>query len=143
MGLGPADQVSLKDARLARNDAQKLVAGGLDPIDAQKVQRGTSAAPSFADAISAYISAHAGSWKNPKHRQQWRNTMETYVKPVIGRKLPDAVRVDDVLTILTPIWSYKHETASRVRGRIENLFDYCKAKGLGVRQQPRPKEKAS
>ncbi|WP_417842040.1 tyrosine-type recombinase/integrase [Terasakiella sp.] len=136
MGLGSVDLVSLKDARLARNEAQRLVASGVDPIAHAKAGRSAASGRTFADAIDEYIAAHEKSWKNNKHRQQWRNTMETYVKPVMGHRRPDEVRVDDVLAILSPHWADKHETASRVRGRIENVFDYCKARGWAKGDNP-------
>jgi hypothetical protein len=33
------------------------------------------------------MAALEGGWRNPKHRQQWKNTLATYVSPVVG-KLP-------------------------------------------------------
>ena len=36
-----------------------------------------------------------------------------------------AIDAADVLRVLTPIWSEKPETASRLRGRIENVLDYA------------------
>jgi integrase len=44
--------------------------------------------------------------------------------------------VDDVLEALTPIWEAKPETASRVRGRIENVLDYAKTRGWRVGENP-------
>jgi hypothetical protein len=32
----------------------------------------------FDECATAYIRAHEGSWRNPKHRQQWRNTLDTH-----------------------------------------------------------------
>ncbi len=53
--------------------------------------------------------------------------METYVFPVFGDRPVAAVETDDVRRVLEPIWNTKHETATRVRGRIEAVLDYAKA----------------
>jgi hypothetical protein len=37
----------------------------------------------------AYIATHEPSWRNTKHRYQWRSTIDTYACPVLG-KLPVA-----------------------------------------------------
>src|SRR5262249_47405294 len=67
---------------------------------------------------TAYINAHEAGWRNPKHRQQWKNTLATYGSPVVGKLPVSAVDTGLVLKVLEPIWSRKPETASRVRGRI-------------------------
>lgn len=78
---------------------------------------------------------HEPSWKNAKHRQQWRNTLTTYASAIWGTPV-DQVSVDDVLTILQPIWFAKPETASRVRGRIESVLDAAKVRGLRSGENP-------
>ena len=75
------------------------------------------------------------SWKNPKHRAQWRMTLQVYCKPL--RHLPvDQISTEDVLAVLNPIWSTVPETASRVRGRIERVIDAARARGLRTSENP-------
>ena len=84
----------------------------------------------------AYIAAHEASWRNAKHRQQWRNTLDTYADPILG-KLPVAqVEVGDVMRVLEPLWREKTETASRLRGRIESVLDYATARGWRSGENP-------
>jgi integrase len=84
----------------------------------------------------AYIAAHEGGWRNEKHRQQWRNTLASYVYPVMG-ELPVAdITTAHVLQILEPIWQEKPETASRVRGRIETVLDAAKAREYRKGENP-------
>lgn len=137
MWLGSVDDISLRDARLARNEAKKLIAQGINPLRARaKAENAPPEGPSFAapsktfnDAANEYLSAHMITWKNAKHRQQWVNTLATYVRQRIGTVPVDQVTTDDVLSILTPIWLSKPETARRVRGRIETILDYACARG--------------
>lgn len=76
----------------------------------------------------------AARWR--KLASQWTNTLAMYANPVIGNKPVADVTTDDVLQILTPIWSTKTETASRVRSRIELVLSYAKAKGLRAGENP-------
>ena len=84
----------------------------------------------FDDCRTAYIAAHEASWRNPKHRQQWTNTLRTYVTPVFGKLPVQAVDTALVLKVIEPIWTTKPETASRVRGRIETILDWAKEREL-------------
>jgi integrase len=79
----------------------------------------------FKACATAYIEAHQSEWKNPKHAQQWTNTLNQYAYPVLG-DLP-ASEIDEalVLNVLTPIWNDKTETAKRLRGRMEAVLDWA------------------
>ncbi len=86
-----------------------------------------SMAPSFTSCAARYIMSRRRSWRNAKHARQWVSTLKTYARPVIGAKPVDEVTTQDVLKILSPIWTSKTETAKRVQGRIENVLDYAAA----------------
>jgi len=45
--------------------------------------------------------------------------------PVIGALPVAAVDTDLVVKVLSPIWSNKTETATRLRGRIESILDWA------------------
>ena len=82
------------------------------------------------------MATNEASWRNDKHRQQWRNTLATYVYPVLGDLGVAQVATAHVLTILEPIWKDKPETASRIRGRIETVLDAAKARGYREGENP-------
>ena len=134
MGLGSLTDVSLADARAKTLECKKLVASGLNPRDERdKVKAEQKAAKAhsitFEKAAKEYIKTNRASWKNEKHAQQWENTLDTYAYPKIGKVPCAEVTKDQVLSILTPIWTEKHETATRLRGRIESVLDWAIAKG--------------
>ena len=90
----------------------------------------------FADAATHYIATHEHGWRNAKHAQQWRNTIETYANPVIGKVALRDIDVAMVRRILEPIWTTKNETASRVRGRIESIIDWVITMGYRTTANP-------
>lgn len=141
MGLGGFDLVGLAEARETATEYRKLVKQGIDPIDHRNRERialrmAQEARLSFEEAARRYIAANEAAWRNPKHRQQWRNTLATYVYPVMGRLPVGEVETPHVLEVLNPIWQAKPETASRVRGRIETVLDWAKANGFREGENP-------
>jgi integrase len=134
MGLGSCPDVSLAKARELASEYRQLAKAGSDPILARRSARG--ATPTFTTCAARYIRAHRRGWRNPKHARQWVSTLKTYAKPRIGSKPVDAVATEDVLAILSPIWSTKTETAKRVQGRIENILDYAAAHGFRDQVNP-------
>lgn len=124
MGLGSLTAVGLASARVSAAEARERTAKGQDPIDARQVQRATqSPIPLFSSAAASYIADHKKAWKSEKHADQWKNSLETYAEPVIGKKLIDTIDTDAILRILKPIWTDKTETATRVRQRVECVID--------------------
>ena len=66
---------------------------------------------------------------NPKSIQQWRNSLSTYVYPTLGHKIIGELSKADIFGVLEPIWQSKHETARRLKQRIQRVFTYAKAQG--------------
>ena len=142
-GLGSCDLVSLAEARDKVIDCRKLLLAGTDPIErgrAQKRQIALAAASTmtFKQCAMAYVEAHEVSWRSERHRHQWRHSLETYVYPLLGALPVQAVDVGLVLKVLGPIWQSKPETASRVRGRIEVILDWARARGYRPRDSENP-----
>lgn len=133
MGLGSQYSVTLAEARkqaaILREQVKHPTAPN-DPLAARQEIRlaqklATRKHMTFKACALAYIEAHRAEWKNPKHAQQWENTLTKYAYPFFG-DLPVAA-VDDALVLkaLMPIWESKTETATRLRGRIESVLDWA------------------
>lgn len=133
MGLGGCAEVPLQEARHLASEARDLVTQGIDPIDYRTKQAAAALATNekkyqvktFKEVARVYLDNREAEWKNPKHRAQWLSTLENYAFPELGMKDVQDINVHDVKAALEPIWLTKHETATRVRGRIENIIDYA------------------
>ncbi len=136
MGLGSIHVVSLAEARLAANEAQKQLHHDIDPLKAKKKRKAKSSMPTFKEGAARYIDIHRPTWKNPKHANQWANTLRDYAEPIIGSLGTEEVHRDHVIHILEPIWLEKAETASRVRGRIEKILDWAAVEGYRSGDNP-------
>jgi integrase len=139
MSLGNAEHVSLADARQRAADCRKLLAQGVDPLEdkqASKAAREPAAAHTFAAVAEEYVAAHESSWRNAKHKYQWRQSLSSYAYPMIGSMDVAAIEMRDVLKTLQPIWTTKTETASRLRGRIETILAYATVSGWRTGSNP-------
>ena len=86
-----------------------------------------SSVPTFAWCAEQYVSAHEAGWKNPKHRYQWRATLDQYAGPVIGH-LP----VDQVLRRALPFLPALSRQASRGRWHLGQAALYGAKRGLSA-----------
>ena len=141
MGLGSFNFVSLAQARQYAMDGKRLVINGKDPIEERKkeqikVQLKQTHNLTFKEIAEACIAAKAPEWKNAKHSQQWNNSLEAYAYPILGKLPISDITTDLILRALEPIWVTKAETASRVRQRIETIWDYGKARNYVSGENP-------
>ena len=140
-GLGPYPTVSLVKARQEAERCRRLVAAGVDPIETRQEQQETARIESakaitFEQCALAYIASHELGWKSQKHKALWRSTLKAYVYPVVGALPVQAIDTGLVMKILEPIWGTKPETASRVRGEVESVLNWAKARGYRAGENP-------
>ena len=128
LGLGTAAATTLAQARSKAAEAQMLVRDGIDPKQGRKGMA-VSADHSFGTVATALIDGIEVGWRNEKHRKQWRTTLNKYAEKIWNKDVA-AIDANDLIKILGPIWKTKHETASRVRGRIERVLDAARVRGL-------------
>ncbi|WP_312531148.1 phage integrase central domain-containing protein [Paracoccus sp. (in: a-proteobacteria)] len=141
IGLGGFPDVTLAQARDRAREAKDQIRRGIDPVEERRSARAALEVArrrglTFADAAARYLDAKLEGFKNAKHRDQWRNTLQTYAMPELGKLLVDEIAVQDVLRVLEPIWTEKTETASRLRGRIESVLSWATVAGHRTGDNP-------
>jgi integrase len=136
MGLGTLADVSLVKAREKVSAARVLVNDGIDPIEHTRARAIIPAAPkrnsspTFEDAAEAYMADRLKRLRSEVHRHNWRQSLQDYAYPIIGKMPVNEIETNDVLAVLKPIWETKCETASRLRGRIERILARATVEGL-------------
>lgn len=149
IGLGGFPDVTLAQARERAREAKDQIRRGIDPVEERKAARAALTAArrrglTFADAVEKSLAAKLDAFRNAKHRDQWRNTLQTYAIPDLGTMLVQDITVQDVLRVLsqpaTPdggtLWQAKTETASRLRGRIEAVLSWATVAGHRTGDNP-------
>jgi integrase len=130
MGIGPEHTLTLAEARERATAARKLRLDGIDPIEHKRAQRAAQQAAdakamTFKQCAEGYIRDNEAEWTNPKHRYEWSSTLSRYVYPVLGNLPVATIDTPLVLKVVKPLWERAPETASRVRGRIENVLGWA------------------
>jgi integrase len=113
----------------------------IDPIEARRTQHRerlleTARGKTFRECAEGYIASHEAGWRDPRSHNQWVRSLTSYVYPRLGDLPIGAIDTALVLAALEPIWKIKPETASRVRGRIESVLDWAKARGYRDGENP-------
>lgn len=141
IGLGGFPTVTLAQARDKAREARDMISRGIDPVEERKAvkarlilaqQRGML----FKDAVDKALAAKLDAFQNEKHRDQWRNTLDTYATPQLGALTLQEIDTAAVLRVLQPIWATKTETASRLRGRIEAVLSWATVAGHRTGENP-------
>jgi integrase len=133
ISLGSFPLIGVAEARKKASELSVQVSQGVDIANERRTRK-SDAEPqkivTFEELATEIIKAKQPEWRNPKHAQQWTSTLKEYAYPTIGYKPLSDITTDDILRVLTPIWSTKTETATRLRGRIERVISAGTIKGL-------------
>lgn len=124
ISLGSFPTLSIAEARVRAQQSRDDLDRGINPLaikNSSKAQKLALQAQklSFKEFAEACIKSKRAEWTNQKHGDQWEYTLSEFAYPFIGNMGLDEIETEDILKILTPIWTTKTETASRLRGRIE------------------------
>ena len=135
LSLGRMADFTLAEARQKARDFRRKLFDGVDvAAERKKARTPPEIGKTFGQVAEEYITAFEGGW-GPKQAKLWRATLKQHAPELL--KLPIAtVAVQDVLAVLDPIWRVKNETASKLRGRIEAILTYARAKDLRSGDNP-------
>lgn len=141
IGLGGFPTVTLAQARDKAREARNMISRGFDPVEERKATKARLILAQhrgmlFKDAVDKALAAKLDAFRNEKHQDQWRNTLETYAIPVLGTLTVQEIDTAAVLRVLQPIWATKTETASRLRGRIEAVLSWATVSGHRTGDNP-------
>ena len=140
LALGVYPDVSLKEARVRREDARRLLSSGVDPAEAKKIQKAMKverAGNSFEVVASDWFEKQSASWV-PSHADRIKRRLERDVYPWIGGKPVAEVTAPELLAVLRRIESRGAiETAHRALSNCGQVFRYAVATGSAERDPSR------
>ena len=133
LGLGSVTLVTLADAREEARRLRQIARSGGDPLDERR--REQRPVPNFEQAARQVHATHTAASRNEKHRKQWLSSLAGAIA-TFGMKRVDAITSADILSVLSPQWLARPETARRVLQRLRVIFDWCTAQGYCVGNNP-------
>lgn len=122
LGLGGVTYVTLQKVREEAMRLRGMARNGIDP----RIER-ARIIPTYSELAEKVHSEVAPTFKNIKHAAQVITTQRTYAYPIIGDMTFDKITSQDVHKVLSPIWTRKHETATRLLQRMNVVFNRAKA----------------
>ena len=126
LGLGTLrwGATTISEARHRALANYRIARDGGDPR-----RRAGPEVPSFADGIEAVLDLQRSNWRDGgKSEAQWRASLRDYAAPLMDQPV-DAIDAGAVLTVISPIWNAKRETARRVLQRIGAVLRWAVAGG--------------
>ncbi|TXL62457.1 tyrosine-type recombinase/integrase [Zeimonas arvi] len=152
MGLGPclrdtqaAAGASLTRARKAAGKAREVLDAGGDPLEVRRVEREAAKAAdeaakaekqrdraTLARVAREYHERVIEPTKTAKHGAQWIASLENHVPPAIWHKPIADVSAPELLDWLISLQAKVPETASRIRQRLEVVFDDAEFRGVSA-----------
>ncbi|MER9722611.1 MULTISPECIES: integrase arm-type DNA-binding domain-containing protein [unclassified Mesorhizobium] len=141
IGLGGYPDVTLAQAREKAREMRAAVDRGNDPAEQRRVARRAllSAAASeitFDEAARRWHKSKRREYRNEKHAAQVLTTILTYASPALGGLPVGSISLAHIVQVLEPIWADKTETATRLRGRIENVLSWATVSGFRSGENP-------
>ena len=125
VGLGGWPLVTLAEAREFAFENRRLARRGGDPLAGKR----RASAPTFREAAERTFESNRGRWRNNKTTSNWLQGMAKRVLPVLGDMPVDTIGREDVLRILTPIWTSRPEIARKLRSRVRAVLSWAQAHG--------------
>ena len=134
MGLGSANDVSLKEARELASEYRKLAKQGIDPINFRLAEKRALLKPgkSLAEIATAAYEAKKAELKNDGINARWFSPLQLHVLPKLGKISVEDITQQDIAEALQPIWHHKAATAKKAIGRLNIVLTYAAAAGYDV-----------
>jgi integrase len=129
-GAGKAGRVSIPLARKKALAIHDQIGAGKDPMAEKKRNSMT-----FAKCGTALLDSLKPTFRNKKTEDGWNRSLTLHAAPIADKPV-GAITVEDIFGILKPVWLEKAETAKQLRGRVERVLDYAKAKGYRSGDNP-------
>ena len=85
--------------------------------------------PTFRQAAEQTYEANRTRWRNEKVAKNWLQQLGRHAFPIIGDMPVDKIGREDVLRVLTPVWSSKPEVGRKVRQRVRATLRWAEAHG--------------
>lgn len=136
MGLGSQNDLTLADARKARDKWAAVLASGEDPISVRDAQTEAAKAdrdkhdPTFAEMVQITFDAKKATLRGGGKRGRWRSPLDLYMIPALGRKRMSAIHQADIKAALSKIWGKKHPTAVKAIQRTRIVFKQAQLIGI-------------
>lgn len=136
MGLGSVRDLSLKQAREARDRWREVLRQGRDPKAVREEQarlaQAERDAATFAQVANAAFEAHKAGLKGEKNAARWFGPVRLHLLPKLGAQKIEQIHQEDIAQALHGLWSESYPTAKKALDRLAVIYRHAAAMGLDV-----------
>ncbi|MFV0508305.1 MAG: tyrosine-type recombinase/integrase [Shewanella algae] len=136
LAIGVYPDVSLKGARVIRDEARNLIAQGLDPNEERKqanLQAMVAAANSFEVVASEWLNVRSAD-KSPGYKERVKRALEMDIFPMLGKHPISEINAPKLLAVLRLVEKRGAlETAHKLKTYVSQIFRFAIASGLAER----------
>lgn len=140
MGLGPLHTIGLAEARVRARECRQMRFNGIDPINARNKDRiakllEATKDVTFAQCAKEYRERHEKEWA-PRTAENVRYLIDRHLMPSLGKIPISMIDVNQVHTLLKPLYEVIPPTAERCRIHLEAIFNWATAKQYRIGNNP-------
>ncbi|MCF6766193.1 tyrosine-type recombinase/integrase [Thiotrichales bacterium 19S3-7] len=127
MAIGTYPDISLKDARKERDSARIKINDGIDPCyEKKKNKRHSNNKDTFDYYLWKWFDKNKVNYTGRKVEKDTKSRIERHIIPYLANKQLTLITVKDIKQMLDGITSKGvYETANRMRGIVENVFNFA------------------
>jgi len=128
--IGVYPDISLKSARLQRDEARLLISKGIDPVENRKQKTAKTAGQySFESLAAEWMSSNRGWSEN--YRKDVKQRLNSHVIPLIGNKNINEIKRDDLIQIIERIKQLQlhSDTIKKIFRHTASVMNYAIAHG--------------
>ena len=134
LGLGSTSLISLEEVREIAIRNKRMIKNGGNPLKEKRAQQAKD--KSLKEIALIVHKMNAKTYKNEKYAAQWLSSLENHVFPKIGQKSVSSINSADILSVLSPIWVDKPDTAKKIKQRLSQIMTWAKAEGYHSSDNP-------
>ena len=138
LSLGSYPSISLKEARLEAARHNLDIAQGRCPKTRRdaETRRQEQESITFKDAAVPFVRKQIANYRNTKSQYRLAMYFDKYIYPAIGEMKLKDISIDDIYSLLDPVWEEKYPTAKRLQQGVKAVFDYSTARGFYDKRNP-------
>ena len=131
--IGKYPKISLKQARIQRDQARDNVSEGIDPSQKKRVEANILNEHIFQSVAEVWLAEKKLQWSHSNYKRTFRY-LEKDVYPYLGQKDIATIYAPDIIAIIKTVANRGSiDTAKRIKGVVQQVFDYAVAYGKAIR----------
>jgi len=131
--IGNYPDTSLSEARTSKDNAKKLVSAGIDPSQQKQIKKKSLKENTFQKIAEVWLAQQKTEW-SAEHYRRTKSYLERDVFPWLGDREAKTIEAPEIIPIIMRVSDRGAvDAATRVKGFIQQVFDYAVVHGKAPR----------